>query len=209
MESLRDTMVQVVGALVEMKCSAIAIALGWEIADALAKLPKWLTRAHVAACFYIGIKFEDVQYCTMREMLRRVGLKGQSLKQQLRAEREVLIDLNFRIPHRTRANQIFELLHARVARHILEQWLVLVLVSGTYGMCDPMEWTAMLHAAFVARTHVAPLLQVAAHCMRPNGRHGDRFSAMEARCALNPLRLTSDAASRAPKREREVSSFFV
>lgn len=211
MENPRDIKMQVVHALVQMECSAIALALGWEIADASAKFPKWLTRARVAACFYIGIKFEDVQYCTMHGLLRRVGLKGQGLKQQLRVEREVLIDLNFRIPHHTRAKQIIELLHEHVTKHVLEQWLVLALVSGTYGVCDPMEWTVMLHAAFVARTRVAPLLQIAAHCMWPNA-NGDRFSRrMEARCWLNPPRLTSDVASRAPTREkrgRELSSFF-
>lgn len=193
------TIPHAVASFVELRCSSLSIALGWEISMAvMPKLP--MTRAHVAASFYIGVKFEDIEYPTIRQVIRRAGLVGQAACKQLRVERDVLLDgLEFHIPHQTRAKRVLESLHEWIAPHLLHQWLILALVSGTYGVCDAAQWVAHLRDALVARTRIAPILQVASLYLWPRP-HGERYLGDEMRRALSPARLKDEA--RRAKRAR-------
>lgn len=189
-----------VASFVELRCSSMSIALGCEIALMLMfKLP--MTRAHVAAAFYIGAKFEDIEYPSLRQMLHRVGLAGQvNRSKHLTVEREVLqYGLEFRIPHHTRLQHVLESLHKWIAPPLLHQWLILAAVSGTYAACDAAQWVAHLHDALVARTRIAPILQVAALSSWPRS-HVELYFGDRMRRALNPPRLKDGA--RCSKRPR-------
>ena len=178
----------VVAGFVECQCSAVGISLGWELAMRLKHMLH--TRAHVAACLYMGVKFEDVYYPTVQRLLEHAGLPFQSQHKQFLVELKLLDrGLGFCIPYKTRASYIFEFLRDEVDRSLLEQWVIYALISGVYGACGGGEWTTILRAALVHRTHMSPLLQVIAFCTWPR-KEEFKYIGGEVRRVFRQARLT-------------------